>query len=159
MFRTLMALVAVLAIAAPTPAREDTFVKLTLADGRVLSVADDSDEAGAQVVAAKDGDSKAQQWQVVKDGESLKLVNRKSGKVLDVNNASKDEGGQIIIWDEKTDDNANQRWSWEGTGDERRLKSKNSEMVLEPEKDGNVVQKKSDAKAKSQLWRVVEVKN
>jgi Ricin-type beta-trefoil lectin domain-like len=158
MFRTLMALVAVLAIAAPTPAREDTFVKLTLADGRVLSVADDSDEAGAQVVAAKDGDSKAQQWQVVKDGESLKLVNRKSGKVLDVFEDSKDDGGKIIVWDEKTEDNDNQRWQWDGRGKARRLKSKSSGLVLDVDGQGGVVQKKADAKEKGQLWTVKEVK-
>jgi Ricin-type beta-trefoil lectin domain-like len=157
MFRTLLCLVALLAIAAPTRA-EDKFVKLVLADGRVLSVADDSEEAGAQVVAVKDGDSKSQEWQVVEDGQSLKLVNRKSGKVLDVFEDSKDEDGKIIIWDEKTEDNDNQRWSWDGKGKARRLKSKSSGLVLDVVGGGGVVQKKVDAKAKTQLWTVKEVK-
>jgi len=149
-----------LSIALRAGAEDAKYVKLVHVEtGKVLGVADDSEDAEAKATLMKDEPGKhARQWKLEKDGEQLKIVNRKSGKVLDVNNASKDEGGQIIIWDEKTDDNANQRWSWEGTGDERRLKSKNSEMVLEPEKDGNVVQKKSDAKAKAQLWRVVEAK-
>ena len=141
-------------------AADEKFVKLVHVEtGKVLGVTDDSEDAAAKVVLAKDEDGKhARQWKLEKDGEAYKIVNRKSGKVLDVNENSKDEGGQIIIWDEKTEDNANQRWTWDGAGDERRLKSKHSELVLDSEKDGNVVQKKSDAKAKSQLWKVVEVK-
>ena len=107
---------------------------------------------------AKDEANPARQWKLEKDGDQLKIVNRKSGKVLDVNEASKDEGGEIIQWDDKTEDNDNQRWSWDGAGEERRLKSKNSGMVLDVNSDGRVIQKKSDEKAKSQLWRVVDVK-
>ena len=150
----------VLSLAFRGAAEDARYVKLVHVEtGKVLGVAGDSEDAEAKAVLAKDEAGKeARQWKLEKDGDQYKIVNRKSGKVLDVNNASKDEGGQIIIWDDKTDDNANQRWSWEGTGEERRLKSKNSDLVLDAEKDGNVVQKKSDEKAKSQLWRVVEVK-
>jgi hypothetical protein len=158
MCRILLSLLAALAVAGPARAEDEKFVKLALADGRVLSVADDSEDAGAQVVAVKDGDSKAQQWKIVKDGSFLKLVNRKSGKVLDVYEDQKDEGTKIIIWDEKSEGTDNQRWSWEGTGKARRLKSKSSELVLDVEENGNVVQKKADDKAKGQLWTVKEVK-
>jgi hypothetical protein len=154
----LLPLLAALAVAVPARADDEKFVKIALADGKVLSVADDSEEAGAQVVVAKDGDSKAQQWKVVKDGEFLKLVNRKSGRVLDVFEESKDEGTKIIIWDDKSEGNDNQRWSWEGTGKAKRLKSKSSELVLDVEENGNVVQKKADEKAKGQLWTVKEMK-
>jgi hypothetical protein len=140
-------------------AQEAKAVKLVHVEtGKVLALTDDSEDAGAKAVLAKDEAKEARQWKLEKDGDQLKIVNRKTGKVLDVFEASKDEGGQIIQWDEKTDDTDNQRWSWEGTGDERRLKSKGSTLVLDVEKDGNVVQKKADDKAKSQLWRVVEVK-
>jgi hypothetical protein len=158
MFRMLIPLIAGLAIAAPTWAGGDKFVKLVLADGRILSVDGDSDEAEAQVVVVKDGDSKAQQWQSVADGQSLKLVNRRRGKVLDVMDDSKDEDGKIIIWDDKTEDNDNQRWQWDGAGKARRLKSKSSGLVLDVDGQGRVIQKKADAKAKSQLWTVKEVK-
>ena len=50
---------------------------------------------------------------------------------------------------EKTDDNDNQRWSWDGNGDERRLKAKHSGLVLDANADGKVIQKKADEKSKT----------
>jgi hypothetical protein len=135
------------------------YVKLVHADtGKVLSVADNSDEAGAKAVLAKDDSSKGQQWKLEKDGDHYKIINRNSGKVLDVEGDSKDEGGAIIQWDEKGDDNDNQRWSWEGNGKDRRLKSKSSNLVLDVGDGGSIIQKKADEKSKTQLWHVVEVK-
>jgi hypothetical protein len=124
----------------------------------VLAVADNSEEAGAKAVLAKDDGSKAQQWKLEKDGDYYKLVNRKSGKVLDVEGESTDEGGAIIQWDDKAEGNDNQRWSWEGGGKARRLKSKSSGLVLDVGDGEAVVQRKADEKAKGQLWRVAEVK-
>jgi galactan endo-1,6-beta-galactosidase len=146
--------------AAPRAAAEDAkYVKLVQAStGKVLAVADNSDEAGARVVLAKDDGSEGQQWRLVKDGDYYKVVNRKSGKVLDVTGDSKEEGVEIIQWDDKAEDNDNQRWSWEGSGKDRRLKAKSSGLVLDTDEDGTGVQRKSDAKSKSQLWQVVEIK-
>jgi hypothetical protein len=135
------------------------YVKLVHADtGKVLAVADNSDEAGAKTLLAKDDGSKAQQWKFVKDGDYYKIVNRKSGKVLDVEGESTDEGGAIIQWEDKEEGNDNQRWSWEGKDKARRLKSKSSTLVLDAGDEGAVLQRKADEKVKSQLWRVVEVK-
>jgi hypothetical protein len=145
---------------AAAAAEEAKYVKLlNVNTGRVLAVTDDSDDNEARAVIAKDEPNKARQWQLVKDGDYLKIVNRKSGKVLDVNNASKDEDGEIIQWEEKTDDNDNQRWSWDGKGDDRRLKSKDSKLVLDVTAEGKVVQKKPNEKTASQLWKIVEVKD
>ena len=146
-------------VTAPAAAADAKYVKLVHADsGKVLAVADDSDEAGAKVVLAKDDKSQGQQWKLEKDGDHYKIVNRKSGKVLDVESDSKDEGGAIIQWDEKTEDNDNQRWSWEGKSKDRRLKSKSSSLVLDLGDHGSIVQRKADEKSKAQLWSVVEVK-
>lgn len=155
-----LAIVGLSLIAGPARAQDAKVVKLVhVATGKVLAVADDSVEAGARVVLAKDEANEARQWRLEKDGDHLKVVNRKSGKVLDVYENSKDDGGQIIQWDEKAEENANQRWSWDGAGEERRLKGKDSGLVLDVDPDGNgIVQKKADDKAKSQLWKVVEVK-
>jgi hypothetical protein len=162
MFRTQLSLIAVAALSftlAAAAAEDAKYVKIMNVDtGKVLAVTDDSEDAGARAVLAKDEENKARQWQIVKDGEHLKIVNRKTGKVLDVNENSKDEGAEIIQWDEKTEDNDNQRWSWDGKGDDRRLKSKNSGLVLDVS-DGKVIQKKADEKAKGQLWKVVDVKD
>jgi hypothetical protein len=163
MRRAHLALIAtfVLSLTLRAAAEDAKYVKLVHVEtGKVLALTDDSEDAGAKAVLAKDEAGKhGRQWKLEKDGEQYKVVNRKTGKVLDVFENSKDDGGAIIQWDEKTEDNANQRWAWDGTGDERRLKSRHSDLVLDADKDGNVVQKKSDPKAKSQLWRVVEVKD
>lgn len=151
-------------LAAPAAAPDDKadkkaqYVRIVHVEtGKVLAVENDSDEAAARIVLAADEPKlKARHWTVEKDGTQLKLTNRVSGKVLDVNEASADEGAAIIQWDEKTEDYDNQRWSWVGDGIERRLKSKSSGHVLDVQ-DGKVVQKKADDKAKRQLWKVVEV--
>jgi hypothetical protein len=160
MSRALLAAAAFTLIAAGAPAQDAKYVRLVHADtGKVLAVADDSDEAGARTVLAKeDPKNQAQQWALEKDGQFLKIVNRKSGKVLDVSGESQDEGTEIIIWDDKPEGFDNQRWQWVGEGKERRLKSKSSSLVLDADADGKVIQKKADDKAKGQLWRVAEVK-
>jgi hypothetical protein len=161
MSRRLLAVAAVcLLIAVPRAVAADAkYVKLVNGDsGKVLSVENDSTEANVPAVVAKDGDSESQQWKLEKDGDHYKLVNRKSGKVLDVAGESTEEEGGIIQWDDKAEDNDNQRWSWVGDGKERRLKSKSSSLVLDVDKEGKIVQRKADDKAKSQLWQVVEVK-
>jgi Ricin-type beta-trefoil lectin domain-like len=141
-------------------AKDAKYVKLVHADtSKVLAVAGNSEDAGAKTVLAKDDGSKAQQWQLVKDGDHLKIVNRKTGKVLDVEEASADEGASIIQWDDKDEGTENQRWSWEGKDKDRRLKSKSSSLVLDIGDNDMIVQKKPDDKAKSQLWKVVDVKD
>jgi hypothetical protein len=160
MSRTIPVVIVACGLLASPAVAADKYVKLVHADtSKVLAVADDSDDAGAKVVLAKDDGSKGQQWKLEKDGDHYKIVNRKSGKVLDVEGESTDEGGGIIQWDDKSEGNDNQRWSWEGKGQDRRLKSKSSTLVLDVGEAGAIVQKKTDDKAKGQLWRVVEVKD
>src|SRR5262249_52274504 len=110
MSRTLLTLIVSVLVAAPAAAAEEKFVKLIQADtGKAVAVADDSDDAGARVVLAKEGDGKSQQWKFVKDGSHYKIVNRKSGKVLDVAGESTEEGDSIIQWDDKDQGTDNQR--------------------------------------------------
>src|SRR6266567_3757383 len=87
----------------------------------------------------------------------VKLVHADSGKVLDVEGDSRDEGGGIIQWDDKAEDHDNQRWSLSGEEKARRLMAKSSGLVLDVGDEGAIVQKKSDDAAKGQVWRVVAV--
>lgn len=138
-----------------------TLVKVVHVDtGKVLAVEGDSEENEAHVILAKDADKDGRRWKVVTDGGWVKLVHAACGKVLDVNDASADEGAHLIIWDDKGKEEGfdNQRFKWDGKGDERRLKAKHSGLVLDVADDGHVVQKKADEKSKTQLWKVVEVK-
>ena len=161
MSRFVAALVGTCVLVAAPAAAEDAYVKIVhVESGKVLTVKDGSTESEASVVVAKADCGESEQWQITKDEKHLKIVNRKSGKALDVYGDSKDEGVKIIIWDVKDEGVDNQRWSWDGDEKEktRRLKSKSSELVLAPGDDNAVVQKKADEKAKNQLWEVVEIK-
>ena len=163
MSRMLLTVAACAIIGSGSVARDDqdaAFVTLVHVDtGKVLAIADNSDEGGARAVLAKlDEKEQAQQWKLTKDGTHYKLTNRKTGKVLDVNENSTDEGAAIIQWDDKSEDNDNQRWSWVGDGKERRLKSKSSGHVLDVDDESKLVQKKASETGKGQLWKVVEVK-
>jgi hypothetical protein len=155
--------------------------------GKVLSVADSSmdDEAAAVLVkdepvkdskdAAQLKKAKAATWKLDKDGDHWKIANRNSGKVLDVSGFSSDEGTMIIQYDDKAEENDNQRWAWvEIKGDDAkaidtsktadkaapigRIKSKSSSLVLDADSDGTIVQRSSSSKAKSQIWQIVEIK-
>src|SRR5438270_479160 len=98
----------ILSLSMAVGAEEAKYVKIVHVEtGKVLAIADDSDDAEAKAVVAKDEANKARQWKLEKDGDHYKIVNRKSTKVLDVNNQSKDEGGSIIQWEDKSDDNDN----------------------------------------------------
>lgn len=161
MLRSFCALAIGLAFSAPAFADDDAKVVrlVNVETGKVLAVTDDSEEAGARTLLAKaDPDNKSQQWEIKKDGKVFSLVNVKSGKVLDVNEASTDEGAAIIVWDAKDEDFDNQRWSWEGKEKERRIVSESSGLVLDVDDEGRIIQKKSDEKAKKQLWKIEKVK-
>jgi Ricin-type beta-trefoil lectin domain-like len=145
---------------------EPVFVKLVNVDnGKVLGIDGNSDDDEARAMLVKDDTSSAdknhaRQWKIDTVGTFLKLTNRKSGKVLDVSGFSTDEGGVIIQYGDKPDGdpdgNDNQRWSWDGNGAERRLRSKSSGLVIDVDNDGSIVQRSGNGKAKTQLWRVVE---
>lgn len=163
MSRLLLAVTACALIAVPTTARDDKdakYFKLVHVDsGKVLAIANDSEEAEARAIIAKEDEKNlSQQWKLEKDGTHYKLLNRKSGKALDVEDFSTEEGGAIIQWDDKAEDNDNQRWTWVGDGTERRLKSKSSGLVLDVDNEGRIIQKKANEKAKEQLWKVIDVK-
>jgi tetratricopeptide (TPR) repeat protein len=120
-----------------------------------LRVEDASQAALTRGVLAVDDGCKAQQWKFEQDGNYYKIVNRKSGKVLDVQRNRTEPGVAIIEYDDEDQDN--QRWSWEGSGKVGRLRSKSSTLVLDVRDDGAVIQRKADEKAKAQLWRVVAI--
>ena len=144
------------------------FKLVNVASGKTLGVADDSvdDEAQATLTGGapgKEKDAAARQWRVEKTGGALRLVNRKSGKALDVSGFSSDEDAAIIQYQLKTSDegNTNQLWIWAGDRKDansgRRLTSASSNLVLDVDADGNAVQRRSSETAKSQLWKLVEV--
>jgi hypothetical protein len=126
--------------------------------GKVLAVEGCSEELAAKIVLVKDEDKPSLLWKIETDGEHLKITNSKTGKVLDVEGDSREEGASIIQYDMKTEGIENQRWSWSGKDENKRLVSKSSSMAIEPNEEGKVAQKKLAESEKKQLWKVVDAK-
>jgi hypothetical protein len=145
-------------LAASAAIADSKYVKiLHVKTGKILAVDRDSEEPAARAILSKDDNSKARQWKLEKDGDYYKVVNRSSGRVLDVFEASEEDGAPIIIWKDKMEQTDNQRWSWEGNGKDRRLRTKRFNFVLGVDDEGKLIQQKTNAKDESQLWRVVKV--
>ncbi len=155
-----------LAVPAMAQQEKDKFYHIVCLDtGKVLDVAEGSEENGAKIVVNKKGDSHSQQWKMVKSGDHVKFVNRKSGKVLDVPELSKDEGVELIQWEDNGGEN--QEWQLEklpkDKGDKgHTIKSRCSGLVLAvagaSRKDGAAVIQWAARGDKNQQWEVVEVK-
>src|SRR5262245_49696333 len=143
---------------------EGKFYKLVHVEtGKILGIAGNSDVDEARAELTPDESDDSRRWQIGFDGESFKLLNYKSEKALDVQQESKSEGAAIILWPDKSKTgNAstldNQRWLWDGKGTDRRLKNKLSEMVLDIDDSGKIIQRSADPNSKRQLWRFVEIK-
>ena len=160
------------------------YVKLVhVQTGKVLGVTDDSTDDSAQAmlvkdVPASDANGQTRQWKIENAGNFMMLLNRKSGKALDVAEWSNDDDGIIIIYEAKpeSDGNANQQWTWKNTSKPventtadgkqvdskptdpgRRISSRSSGLVLDADSEGKIIQRHSDSNVKSQLWRMVEV--
>lgn len=158
-------------ILAADQSAEKVYKLVQIESGKVLAVNGDGDADGEKCVLADDDNSDARQWIVKKDGDILKFLNRKSGKALDVYDALTAEDTPIIIWPDKAVvENGidrshqpggleNQFWLLDGTSKELRLKSKLTGLVLDVDAGGGIVQRNADPQAKSQRWRLVDVKN
>jgi hypothetical protein len=131
---------------------------LGILDDNTKLAPDDKPLEGQAVLANDDNSNKARQWRIEKDEDGvLKIINRKSGQVLDLCKSSNEEGGEIIQWPEWQPKFPNQRFEWVGDGNERRLMNQSSGLVLDVDEGGKIVQAKSNANHKKQLWRVVKV--
>ena len=102
---------------------------------------------------------------MVKAGDYVKFVNRKSGKVLDVPNLSKEEGVDMIQWEDNGGEN--QQWKLEkaekADSDKIKcIKSRCSGLVLDifeaSREDGARVIQWGLHGDKNQQWELVEVK-
>jgi hypothetical protein len=113
--------------------------------------------AGGQLHLAPDTGAETQQWLLDPSDGYFKLEDPRSGKVLDVLQNLLDEGAPVGLHGSKSRNDNNQLWSWDSSGEERRLVSRLSGLVLDVDGQGQTVQNKPDEKARGQLWRVVEV--
>src|SRR5205807_734799 len=89
-------------VALTQPAEGQYYLIKNVNSGKLLSVEGDPAQAGAKMVqwGAKERRGKGdetQQWKLVKVGEQYKIVNRLSGKVLEVPDTSNDR----FVWVEQ----------------------------------------------------------
>nr|WP_238598941.1 endo-1,4-beta-xylanase [Saccharothrix sp. ALI-22-I] len=87
------------------------------------------------------------------------VVNRNSGKALDLYNLATNDGGRITQW--SRNDGANQQWQFAGSGDGYyRVKSRHSGKVLDVPNsstaDGAAIQQWTDHGGTNQQFRAVE---
>jgi serine/threonine protein kinase len=141
----------------PAAASPAWYVKVVHVEtGKVIGVAGNPNTLRAPVLLADDSGNPVQEWQIERDGDYAKLINRESKLVMDVSESSKEPGAMIHLWRDKSRDNDNQRWVWEGDQTTGRLKSKHSGLVLDVTASGVVVQRAADPNSKTQLWMLVE---
>ncbi|HEY2759647.1 MAG TPA: RICIN domain-containing protein, partial [Pirellulales bacterium] len=121
--------------------------------GKVLGIFNDSDADGQQAMLVDDDIvNQSRQWTIKNDGDFIKFINQKSEKALDVFGGHKTDETPIIQWHDKSvnatlpagDANGgfdNQFWIWDGQGNERRIKNKFSELVLDIDDTNHIVQR------------------
>jgi hypothetical protein len=138
---------------------------VTLNSDHVLDVKDASLENDAKIIISAKGKSESQQWKMVKVGDFVKFVNRKSGKLLDVPGFSTDEGTDLIQWEDNG--GTNQQWTVEAPAKDKSdkgvfIKSRSSGLVVDvaeaSREDGARVIQWSYHGEKNQLWELIEVK-
>ena len=96
-----------------------------------------------------------QQWQFVDKGSGyFNIVNRNSGKCLDVNGASTADGANIIQW--TCNGGNNQQWQWVATGSYFNLKARHSgkciNVVGSSTADGALLEQRTCASGNSFQW-------
>ena len=89
---------------------EKCFIICTKKGGYALTVENGSTENGALIRLKGIDASPAQQWNAVASGDFYKLVNKASGKVLDVVHAGAESGCAVHQWDDAGSDS--QLWSF-----------------------------------------------
>ncbi len=96
----------------------------------------------------------------IKTGINYKIINRNSGKFLDVSGSSVDDGGNVIQWG--LTGGINQQWSFtDAGGGYYKIVNRNSGKLLEIlnssiENGGDAIQG-TDDESNSQKWRLVDI--
>lgn len=156
----------------PTRTGIDSFDVNTLyrivnkATGKALGVGS-SAANGAAVAGRTESGAPDQRWVIDDLGlGKYKIVNKQSGRVMDVTGASKSPGSPVIQWtdSETTADPAvvNQQWAISNVGNGYfKITSMNSQLALENSNgsaaDGNPVVQNTYTGSDSQLWKVESI--
>ncbi|MFV0591010.1 MAG: RICIN domain-containing protein [Draconibacterium sp.] len=138
-----------------------TYVVVNRNSGKVLEVAEQSIDDGANIQQGEYESAESQQWKTIDAGEGyFKLVSLMSGKVAGGEDLSANDGANVAQFSDKNTDN--QSWLIETVGGGyRKIVNKNSGKVLEvvdmSYDDGANVSQSGDMEIANQQWLFVEV--
>lgn len=97
-----------------------------------------------------------EQWGLIGEGGgNYRIVNRRSGLVLDVSQASTESGAAVISY--SYSGGANQQWQLQPIANGLyKIANRNSKLLLSFAPDGRALIQKSDGGGAEQQWRIVE---
>lgn len=147
------------------PAKE-TSLKLTATKVYTISAKDSTKvieaagEGREAIYLAEAGAAKEQQWQFKKEGRFYKIINKGTGKCLDVEMGGTDNGTRLHQWEFAGGDN--QLWFLEEIGENLvRIKSKQTGKCLDivdmAKCDGAQLQIWDDVAGDNQAWLITDV--
>ena len=149
------------------PVINGKYILVNRNSGKVIEVTGGSTAAGATVRQATSNGAAYQQWNVIPvspriggDFSYFTITAAHSGKAMDVNNWSLDNGGNIIVWDDAK--GANQQWYLDYREDGWfYIRSRHSSLCLDVVNSGmanyaGIIQMELNEKT-SQQWRLIPV--
>lgn len=149
------------------PAINGRYTLVNRNSGKVIEVQGGSTSAGAAVRQSNSNGAAYQQWNVIPvsarvggDFSYFTITAVHSGKVMDVNNWSLDNGGNIIVWDDAK--GANQQWYLDYREDGWfYIRSRHSALCLDvvnssTTSGSGIIQMELNEKT-SQQWRLIPV--
>lgn len=132
---------------APREKKEDMLI-INRRTGKALTA--EGGENGSIVIQSAATGEDSQLWTPVKAGMAIKLVNKHSGKVLDVTHGSTEAGSWAQIWDDVADGDS-QLWQLvKVTATYKKLMNVQSGKVLD------IVEMREDDGAPAQIWDDVD---
>lgn len=133
----------------------ETYVIVNAANGRCLSVKGVSVVSGPFAHAAGPAD----RWKLLQSAKDYKLVNEKSGKVLDVPGNSKDGNTQLVEYQDSNTDN--ERWEFLPAGKHYNIRSRSSSLFVAVagglKEEGSRVIQWPLLNSSDQIWRMQKV--
>lgn len=128
---------------------------------KFLGVTDGSNQNGSTLSIHSDPDNTANQWKLVNSGSGYQIINRKSGKAVDIRASVQDPGSDAIQY--TAGNGVNQQWTIVPVGDGTfQIQSNLSDhLVLDNEAngtdDGNPVVINTNSRTPNQTWTIKEV--
>ena len=160
-FITTLALLLTSQIAQAQP-EEGRYYRIQNANSKLVLGVAGKTELGTEVIQVPlNKSAEGQQWKFVKKGNVYEIINKKSGKALNVRDGSKSENAPLIQWNARSK-GENQRWSLEKNGDSFSLIAQHSGMAIgilnrSKEPGIQVVQLRTRKNAKNQLFDLVPI--